>query len=125
MTRSRFIAFVAGAAVAALTALSVAACGSGGGASASTAPPKTTTGRPAMVGIANAAALGKVLVDSQGRTLYLFQKDSGTQSACAGACAKAWPPLRASGKPRVGTGANASLVATTPRSVGRPQVIYN
>ncbi len=125
MTRSRLIAFLAGAPVVALTALSIAACGGGGsGASASTAPPKTASGRPATVGVAN-SDLGKILVDSQGRTLYLFQKDSGTQSACTGACASAWPPLRAQGKPTVGSGANASIVATSPRSDGKPQVVYN
>jgi predicted lipoprotein with Yx(FWY)xxD motif len=125
MTRSRLIAFLAGAAVVSVTALSVAACGSGGGgASASTTPPKTASGRPATVGVAN-TGLGKILVDSQGRTLYMFQKDSGTHSACTGACASAWPPLRANGKPTVGTGANASLVATTARSDGKPQIVYN
>jgi predicted lipoprotein with Yx(FWY)xxD motif len=123
MTRSRFIAFLASAAVVPLTALSVAACG-GGGASASTTHPKTTSGRPATVGVSN-SGLGKILVNSQGRTLYLFQKDSGTQSACTGACASAWPPLRANGKPTVGSGANVSLIATTQRSDGKPQVIYN
>ncbi len=125
MTRSRFIAFLVTAAVVPLTALSVAACGSSdSGASASTLPPKTTSGRPATIGVAN-TGLGKILVDSQGRTLYLFQKDSGTQSACTGACASAWPPLRANGKPTVGSGANAALVATAARSDGKPQVIYN
>ena len=65
-----------------------------------------------------------VLVDSQGRTLYLFAKDTGTQSECTGACASAWPPLQATGNPTVGGGADASLVATTMRSDGSPQVTY-
>jgi predicted lipoprotein with Yx(FWY)xxD motif len=107
-----------------LTALTVAACGSSGGASASTVPPKTASGRPATVGVAN-TGLGKILVDSQGRTLYMFQKDSGPKSACFGACASAWPPLRANGKPTVGSGANAAMVGTAARSDGKPQVTYN
>jgi predicted lipoprotein with Yx(FWY)xxD motif len=69
--------------------------------------------------------LGKILVDSQGRTLYLFKKDSGTKSSCTGACAAAWPPLRATGKPTPGTGASASMLATSTRSDGKPQVTYN
>jgi len=69
--------------------------------------------------------LGKVLVDSRGRTLYLFTKDSGTNSTCSGACATAWPPLHASGKTTVGGGAKASLVGSTGRSDGTPQVTYN
>jgi predicted lipoprotein with Yx(FWY)xxD motif len=75
--------------------------------------------------VANDSNLGKILVNSQGRTLYLFQKDSGTTSSCTGACAAAWPPLRANGQPTVGSGANASMVGTTTRSDGNPQVTYN
>jgi predicted lipoprotein with Yx(FWY)xxD motif len=81
-------------------------------------------GQPASVSVAN-SGLGKILVDSQGRTLYLFQADTGTTSACFGACATAWPPLRATGQPTAGNGANASLVGTTPRTDGNPQVTYN
>src|SRR6266576_3195260 len=113
MTRSGTKTFLAGGAAIPLVALVVAGCGGGGGggggASASTTPPKTASGAPATVAVAK-TGVGKVLVDSQGRTLYLFQKDSGTTSACTGACASAWPPLRANGKPTVGGGANASLV---------------
>jgi predicted lipoprotein with Yx(FWY)xxD motif len=128
MTRSRLIAFLAGAAVVSVTALSVAACGgSGNGASASTTPTaaaKTTSARAATVRVAN-SHLGKILVDSQGRTLYLFKKDSGKKSACSGMCATFWPPLRASGKPAAGSGAHTSLVGTIKRSDGKPQVTYH
>ena len=44
--------------------------------------------------------LGRILVDNRGRTLYLFEKDRRGKSSCNGSCAKAWPPLLASGKPR-------------------------
>jgi predicted lipoprotein with Yx(FWY)xxD motif len=126
MTRSRTITFLVGAAAVPLIALGVAACGGGdNGATAASAPPQTASGHPATVGAANEGNLGTILVDSQGRTLYLFQKDSGTKSACFGACASAWPPLRVNGKPTVGSGANASMVGTTNRSDGKPQVTYN
>jgi predicted lipoprotein with Yx(FWY)xxD motif len=124
MTRNRSITFLATAAIVLLSAVAVAGCG-GGGASAQAAPPKTANGQPATVGVANNSNLGKILVDSQGRTLYLFQKDSGTTSSCTGACAAAWPPLRANGQPTVGSGTNASMVGTTARSDGNPQVTYN
>ena len=75
--------------------------------------------------MANNGSLGTILDDTDGRTLYVFAKDSGTRSACTAACASVWPPLRASGKPTVGAGASASSVGTTPRSDGRPQVTYN
>jgi predicted lipoprotein with Yx(FWY)xxD motif len=126
MTKSRtFKSYIGAAAVVPLAALTLAACGSNGGsATASSAPPTTPAGARATVGVAN-TDLGKILVDSQGRTLYLFQKDAGTKSACTGACATAWPPLRDSHKPVVGSGATASMVTTAPRSDGSPQVVYH
>jgi predicted lipoprotein with Yx(FWY)xxD motif len=104
----------------------VAGCGGGGGgeATAASAPPRTASGGPATVGVAT-TSLGTILVDSKGRTIYLFKKDSGTKSACSGDCASAWPKVRASGRPTVGGGANASLVGTTARADGKPQVTYN
>jgi predicted lipoprotein with Yx(FWY)xxD motif len=117
MTRNRFTTFVGSAAVVALAVLAVTV--SAGGASTS------------AVGVAKShtvnvrgSSLGKILVNSKGRTLYLFKKDSRRKSACTGACAKAWPPLRANGKPTVGSGASASRVGTIRRSDGKPQVTY-
>jgi predicted lipoprotein with Yx(FWY)xxD motif len=115
------------AAVIPLAALAVVGCG-GGSSSANAAPahpktaphPKAAARHVPTVRVAT-TRLGKILVDSRGRTLYLFTKDSGTKSACSGACATAWPPLRASGKATAGSGAKASLVRTTARS----QVTYN
>jgi predicted lipoprotein with Yx(FWY)xxD motif len=69
--------------------------------------------------------LGRILVDSTGRTLYLFKGDSGASSACSGACAVAWRPLRTSATPGVAGGADAALVGTIPRSDGARQVTYN
>ena len=40
--------------------------------------------------------LGTILVDSRGRTLYLFGKDRNGRSACSGKCASFWPPRRGS-----------------------------
>jgi len=117
--------FLAGTAVIPLAALVVAGCGGGGGENASAKPPKTTTiARVAAVRVAN-SRLGKILVDSHGHTLYLFKKDSGSKSACVGACATFWPPLRTNGKPTVGTGARAALIGTTARSDGAAQVTYH
>jgi predicted lipoprotein with Yx(FWY)xxD motif len=68
--------------------------------------------------------LGQILVDSHGRTLYLFAKDKRGKSACSGACAGYWPPLIASGKPHAIAGAKASLLGTIRRADGRRQVTY-
>ena len=123
MTHRTSFTFLAAAVVTPLAALAVVGCGSGQ-TDASTAPPKIASGH-ANVGVADDGDLGKILVDSRGRTLYLFQKDSGTKSTCFGECANDWPPLRAAGTPTVGDGANASLVATTARSDGDPEITYN
>jgi predicted lipoprotein with Yx(FWY)xxD motif len=126
MTRRKPINLLAVALAVPLAALSVAACGGSSNDNATAAPaaPKTADAKATTIGEAN-TGLGKILVDSQGRTIYLFQKDSGTKSTCSGACAVAWPPVRTSGKPTVGSGLTAAKVATTPRSDGKPQVTYN
>jgi predicted lipoprotein with Yx(FWY)xxD motif len=123
MKHTRFISLPAGGALLLLAALAVAGCGGGGNSNASS-PPKTASGTAATVGVSS-EGLGNILVNSQGRTLYLFTRDSGTMSECSGACAVNWPPLRATGKPTIGSGANASLISTTSRSGGAKQVTYN
>jgi predicted lipoprotein with Yx(FWY)xxD motif len=70
-------------------------------------------------------SLGQILVNSGGRTLYLFASDKNGKSACAGKCAKFWPPVIATGKPLASAGARASLLGTTKRGDGRMQVTYN
>jgi hypothetical protein len=45
-------------------------------------------------------------------------------SACSGACAIAWPPLRTGGTPAVADGASTGLVGTVERSDGSRQVTY-
>ena len=122
MIRSRSTTFIARAAIVPLAALAVAGYGSVSYASTSTTP-QATKAKPATVRVAK-TNLGKILVNSKGRTLYLFQADSGTTSACNDACAAAWPPLT-SATPKIGKGAKASLAGTATRSDGKPQVIYN
>lgn len=129
MTRSRPASFLASAALIPLSALAVSACGGADAtpprpASTSTPSPKTSSAASATVDVAN-SGLGSILVDSQGRTLYLWQADTGTKSTCSGACAAAWPPLLTTGAPTAGSGAKASLLGTTKRSDGAKQVTYN
>src|SRR4051794_39480852 len=114
---SRISALMSLAAVA-LGAVALAACGGGSSTSSKSAK---TSGDTATVDVAT-SSLGNILVDSQGRTLYLFKKDSGAKSACFGPCATSWPPLRASGRATVGPGVSDSSVASVARSDGGPQV---
>jgi predicted lipoprotein with Yx(FWY)xxD motif len=110
--------YLVGPAVLLLSAALVSGCGSS--SSASPAPPTTAGGRPATVGIGS-TGLGNILVDQKGRTLYLFEADSAGRSACTGACTKNWPPLRKSGTPTAGSGAQASKLAADSMT----QVTYN
>jgi predicted lipoprotein with Yx(FWY)xxD motif len=84
----------------------------------------TAVTKGAVVGTGT-SSLGRILVDSRGRTLYLFEKDKNGKSACSGSCATAWPPLLTSGKPSATAGVKASLLGTTRRADGRMQVTYN
>jgi predicted lipoprotein with Yx(FWY)xxD motif len=68
---------------------------------------------------------GTVLVDGQGRTLYLFLKDKTTRSTCSGECAADWPPLLTTGAPRASSGARKALLGTTRRADGKTQVTYD
>ncbi|AMY67589.1 hypothetical protein [Frigidibacter mobilis] len=55
-------------------------------------------GPPALAATGIAAgttALGPVLTDADGMTLYTFDRDSGGASACYDDCAVNWPPLPA------------------------------
>ena len=56
--------------------------------------------------------------------LYLFEKDQPNQSACAGACAAAWP-VDQSAAPKAGSGVTASMLGTIKRSDDTTQVTYN
>jgi predicted lipoprotein with Yx(FWY)xxD motif len=69
-------------------------------------------------------ALGTVLVDARGRTLYLFEKDRNGVSACNSACVKFWPPLTSQGTPRAGKGVRQSLLQLSRPHNGRRQVTY-
>ena len=101
----------------------LAACGTAatnyGGATA----PSAASGA-ATISVAG-SSLGQILVDGNGKTLYLFEADTGAQSTCAGACAQAWPPLTTNGTPKAAGGASQSLLGTTERSEGTRQVTYN
>jgi predicted lipoprotein with Yx(FWY)xxD motif len=115
MTR-KLTLFVAGAALAgiALTAGGISGVARG----SSHAGP-----RAARVA-ARSSKLGRIIVDSKGRTLYLFEKDKHGRSACYGACATYWPPLRTHGKPVARAGAKQRLLGTTRRRNGSRQVTY-
>ena len=56
-----------------------------------TAPPAAAAGP--LLKTADNATLGKIVVDSGGRTVYTFDKDTSSTSACTGGCAGTWPAV--------------------------------
>jgi predicted lipoprotein with Yx(FWY)xxD motif len=117
MKRTTLIFLVA----AAMAALVVAGCG-GGGDQATAASSQSSAD---TINVNDNGDLGKILTDSQGRTIYMFAKDTGSMSICSGACATEWPPVTTTGKPTAGDGLTASMVGTTTRSDGTKQVTYS
>jgi predicted lipoprotein with Yx(FWY)xxD motif len=69
-------------------------------------------------------ALGTVLVDARGRTLYLFEKDHNGVSSCGAACLVYWPAVTSVGTPRAGTGVHQSLLKLARAHDGARQVTY-
>src|SRR3954464_8075067 len=106
--------------LAAVLALVVAGCGS---SSSSSNTSSASSSGPEV--IAKSTPLGKVLTDGSGRTLYLFEKDTGPKSQCSGSCASNWPPFTSATKPGVSGGATGSDVTLINRSGGAMQVDYN
>jgi predicted lipoprotein with Yx(FWY)xxD motif len=129
MRRKRTLLMVPVVSVA-LVAVAIAGCGGNSNdnvkasAPAASAKVSTPSGGKATAGV-RTGSLGKYLVDSQGRTLYLFEKDTGTISTCSGACASAWPPSTKSGHPKAGSGVNAALLGNSTRSDGSTQLTYD
>jgi predicted lipoprotein with Yx(FWY)xxD motif len=97
--------------------------GSGNSGAAANAAPSKAAGNASSVALAS-SRFGRILVDSHGRTLYVFAADKGTTSTCYGACASLWPPLTVTGAPKAGTGVSASLLGTAKRTDGTTEVTY-
>ncbi len=117
----------------AVAVLFIAACGHDSSSSASTAdtpatssgstgaPAATTTG--ATVSLADSDEYGPHLVGPDGGSLYLFENDQGTTTACTGGCVDNWPPLL-DAEPTGGEGIDASVLGTA-EGIAANQVTYN
>jgi predicted lipoprotein with Yx(FWY)xxD motif len=103
-------------------ALLAAACSSG---SSSSSTPAAASGSGATV-ITTASSSGNTfLTNGSGRAIYLWTKDTGSTSACTGACAGAWPPVTTTGTATTSGGAKSSDLGTITRSDGSKQVTYD
>ena len=93
------------------------------------APPTTArTAAPAVappsVLVAQNMALGPILVNRHGRTLYYFVPERGGQIVCSGACTGVWPPSFTGSQAPTASGSLPGRVAAIARSGGE-QVTYN
>ncbi len=95
-------------------AMSLVACSSDSKSAGTTTSSAATT-----IKVVSTPTRGDVLVDGAGKTLYLFEKDSGTTSACTGGCAAVWPILSA-GTVTASTGVDAGKLGSA-----HGQVTYN
>lgn len=79
------------------------------------------------VGTRKVAKLGTILVDSKGRTLYMFVPDKQRKVTCVSTCAKIWPPLKlaAGAKATAGRGVKQSLLGSDKNPAGGRVVTYN
>ena len=83
----------------------------------------SSQGGSATVEVAQ-SKLGRFLVDEQGHTLYLFQKDESKKSYCNGACASVWPPAEIDGTLAAAAGVSRTRLGTIVRSDGDRQLTY-
>ena len=118
-------------------AVLVAACSGAGATTAPTtaptaAPTEAPSAAPASPAAGGAAtvnvgdnALGKILVDGDGKTLYVFTPDGTTsKSTCTGDCAGNWPAFVSAGAPTLGTGLDAEDFTSFSRDDGGAQVVF-
>jgi predicted lipoprotein with Yx(FWY)xxD motif len=84
----------------------------------------SSNGGPATIRLESSSD-GRHLVDQQGHSLYLFEKDGPGDSYCSGACASVWPPLETSSQPAAGGGVDTGALATFTRDDGETQVSYH
>ena len=126
---NRFPARLIAVSVFAVLGLVAAGCG---GSSASSAPQNGVAGAQhstssVAVKTRKINGFGMVLVNTKGRTLYVFMKDAHRRVTCTGQCASFWPPLKwkGSGKPTAGGAAKSSLLSSDKNPAGGRVVTYN
>jgi len=85
----------------------------------SSAAARQAANKAATVQTKTLKKLGTILVNSKGRTLYMFVPDQRKKVTCKGSCAVAWPPLKLKKglKPTAGGAARKKLLGLDGRVV--------
>jgi predicted lipoprotein with Yx(FWY)xxD motif len=96
--------------------LAVAAAALATGLTASVAALPSTAGASSAptVKLVSRGSLGKILVNSAGRTLYRFTQDRPNKATCTGGCAGLWPPLLISKGTKPTAGPGVTGLGTVP-----------
>ncbi len=116
-------------------ALAVAACGGSSGSGSGSGPGGTastgTSSSPSVtISLKNVPGAGTVLVNGQGRTLYLLTSEKGDKITCtdSNGCTKLWPEITLPAgmtAAKAGSGVDASLLGTVKDASGKTEVTYN
>jgi len=76
-----------------------------------------------QIQLADNSKFGKIMTDSNGRSLYFFSDDAGDTSTCYGGCATAWPIFYVN-NPTLSDGLKSADFATITRTDGSKQTTY-
>ena len=113
-------------------AATVAACGSssssGAAAGSSSSATAGASSAAATISAKSVSGVGTVLVNGQGKTLYLLTSEKGGKITCteANGCTQAWPEtVVSSGTATAGSGVQSSLLGTVKDASGNLEVTYN
>lgn len=93
------------------------------GSTAAMTPPSVTTSAGTRI-VVGKSQFGPMLFNGKRQAIYVFGADGRRKSNCYGECARLWPPVYTTSKPRAGPGVKASLLGTAKRRDGRLQVTY-
>jgi predicted lipoprotein with Yx(FWY)xxD motif len=125
---------ILGAAITVAACGSSAATGSGSGSSpsagSSSASSAGTSSSTATVSATNVPGVGTVLVNGQGRTLYMLTSEKGGKVTCTSGngCTKLWPETivpNGATAAKGGSGVMSSLLGTVKEDNGSLEVTYN
>jgi predicted lipoprotein with Yx(FWY)xxD motif len=87
--------------------------------------PERSKPRPGTKIKAASSQFGDVLFDDDDQAIYIFDKETSSESECYGECAKEWPPVLTEGRPKAKGAIVQSKLGTTRRDGGQMQVTYD
>jgi predicted lipoprotein with Yx(FWY)xxD motif len=109
-----------------LAVVALAACSSDSDSSSSTTKSTAASGSKgtakAIVVAGDNAALGTIVVDNRGRTVYTLTDTAGKAVPCTGSCLQAWPPVLGASSSATG-GRGVTKVSTVTMSDGEQVTI--